>query len=184
MYEVDKRRLTITIGLSGWIFLLVPAHPGCPGQNPESHKRLCVCCSGRKPLGINGMDILRAVSITSVILTHPFCHPILPKCWKKKILKTNLKQVTWNTEENIYLHWQYTGQLTKVLGHHENVSILQLSSPTFSHSQVGHWSTQTAQLMGLHHWLSLADDQTCMPQIQDHDVHENSTYITSNQCFS
>ena len=25
------------------MFLLVPAHPGCPGQFPQSRKRLCVC---------------------------------------------------------------------------------------------------------------------------------------------
>jgi len=26
------------------MFLMVPAHPGCPGQNPESHKMVvCVC---------------------------------------------------------------------------------------------------------------------------------------------
>jgi len=33
-----------TIGVSGWMFLLVPAHPGCPGQNPESW-RMVVCVS-------------------------------------------------------------------------------------------------------------------------------------------
>jgi len=28
----------------GKMFLLVPAHPGCPGQSPESHKMVvCVC---------------------------------------------------------------------------------------------------------------------------------------------
>jgi len=27
-----------------WMFLLVPAHPGCPGQNPKSRKTVeCVC---------------------------------------------------------------------------------------------------------------------------------------------
>jgi len=31
--------MTTMIGVSGWMFLLVPAHPGCPGQSPESHKR-------------------------------------------------------------------------------------------------------------------------------------------------
>jgi len=26
------------------MFLLVPAHPGCPGQNPQCHKTdVCVC---------------------------------------------------------------------------------------------------------------------------------------------
>jgi len=33
-----------TIGVSGWMLLLVPAHPGWPGQNPESRKMvMCVC---------------------------------------------------------------------------------------------------------------------------------------------
>jgi len=42
--EADKGWLTTTIGVSGWMFLLVPAHPGCPGQNPESRKTVvCVC---------------------------------------------------------------------------------------------------------------------------------------------
>jgi len=26
------------------MFLLVPAHPGCPGQNPESHKTVVSVC--------------------------------------------------------------------------------------------------------------------------------------------
>jgi len=34
MDEADNRRLMTTIGVSGWMFLLVPAHPGCSGQNP------------------------------------------------------------------------------------------------------------------------------------------------------
>jgi len=32
------------IGVSGLMFLLVLAHPGCPGQTPESRKVVvCVC---------------------------------------------------------------------------------------------------------------------------------------------
>jgi len=35
------------------MFLLVPGHPGCPGQNPKSHKTVvcvcvCVCVHGQK----------------------------------------------------------------------------------------------------------------------------------------
>jgi len=34
------------ICVSGCMFLLVPAHPGCPGQNAESRKMVvCVCWS-------------------------------------------------------------------------------------------------------------------------------------------
>jgi len=29
------------MGVSGWVFLLVQAYPGCPG--PKAVKRLCVC---------------------------------------------------------------------------------------------------------------------------------------------
>jgi len=32
---------------SGWMFLLVPAHPGFPGQIPQSRKTVvCVCVCG------------------------------------------------------------------------------------------------------------------------------------------
>ena len=33
------------------MFLLVPSHPGCPGQSPESREMVCECvyvCGGRK----------------------------------------------------------------------------------------------------------------------------------------
>jgi len=29
---------------SGWMFLLVPAHPGFPGQIPQSRKTVVLCC--------------------------------------------------------------------------------------------------------------------------------------------
>jgi len=36
------------------MFLLEPAHPGCPGQNPESRKMVCVFfCSGGHPQKIS-----------------------------------------------------------------------------------------------------------------------------------
>jgi len=30
------------IGVSGLMFLLLPPHPACPGQNPESRKTVAV----------------------------------------------------------------------------------------------------------------------------------------------
>jgi len=46
MDEADKGRLMTTISVSGLMFLLVLAHPGCPGHNPYSHKTVvCVCVS-------------------------------------------------------------------------------------------------------------------------------------------
>jgi len=41
MEEVDKGCLMIRMGMSGWMFLLVPVYLGIPGQ--RAVKRLCVC---------------------------------------------------------------------------------------------------------------------------------------------
>ena len=41
MEEDDKGCPMIRMGVSGWMFLLVPAYPGGPGQ--KAVKRLCVC---------------------------------------------------------------------------------------------------------------------------------------------
>ena len=41
MEEDDKGCPMIRMGVSGWVFLLVPAYPGCP--RPKAIKRLCVC---------------------------------------------------------------------------------------------------------------------------------------------
>ena len=44
MDKSDKGRMMTMIGVSGWMFLLVPAHLGCLGQNPESRKAVvCEC---------------------------------------------------------------------------------------------------------------------------------------------
>jgi len=42
MEEADKGWLMTTVGVSGWMFLLVPAHLGCPEQNPQSRKMVVV----------------------------------------------------------------------------------------------------------------------------------------------
>ena len=44
MEEDDKGYPMIRIGVSQWVFLLVPAYPGCPV--PKAVKRLCVCVGG------------------------------------------------------------------------------------------------------------------------------------------
>ena len=41
MEEDDKACPMIRMGVSGWMFLVVPAYPGSPGQ--KAVKRLCVC---------------------------------------------------------------------------------------------------------------------------------------------
>jgi len=43
MEEDDKGCPMIRMGVTGWMFLLVPAYPGSPGQ--KAVKRLCVCVS-------------------------------------------------------------------------------------------------------------------------------------------
>ena len=54
MEEVDTGCLKITMGVSGWIFLLVPAHLGSPGQ--RAIKWLCVgvwvCVRVRVPVRV------------------------------------------------------------------------------------------------------------------------------------
>jgi len=42
MEEADTGLLMTMIGVSGWMFLLVPAYRGCPRQNPESHEMVAV----------------------------------------------------------------------------------------------------------------------------------------------
>jgi len=41
MEEADKDWMMIRM-VGGWVFLLVPAHPGSPGQ--RAVKRLLLCC--------------------------------------------------------------------------------------------------------------------------------------------
>ena len=41
MEEADKGCPMTGMGVSGWVFLLLPAYPGSPG--PTAVKRLCVC---------------------------------------------------------------------------------------------------------------------------------------------
>jgi len=61
MDETDKGLLMTMIGVSGLMFLLVPAHPGCPGQNPESHKTaVCVCAGCPSSRSTNSIKALKA----------------------------------------------------------------------------------------------------------------------------
>jgi len=50
MEEADKGRLMTTIGASGWMFLLVPAHPGCS---------VCVCDSDSSKHGPPRVEVVR-----------------------------------------------------------------------------------------------------------------------------
>jgi len=74
---------------SGWMFLLVPAHPGFPGQIPQSHKTVvcvCVCVSNClhisvdsdrwcKTLPLNcGKHITRMSENVSTVRRNAFSH--------------------------------------------------------------------------------------------------------------
>ena len=47
MEAADKAWPMTMTDVSGWMFLPVPAHPHCPGQNPEICKTVCVCACMR-----------------------------------------------------------------------------------------------------------------------------------------
>ena len=52
-------------GVSGWMFLLVPAYPGSPGQRAVKQSCVCVCRSTCEP--VKNWKILPEQSFTSSI---------------------------------------------------------------------------------------------------------------------
>ena len=48
MEEVDKGCPMITMGVSEWMFLLIPAYPSSPGQ--KAFEWLCVCVCGKEAI--------------------------------------------------------------------------------------------------------------------------------------
>jgi len=55
MEEADKDWMMIRM-VGGWVFLLVPAHPGSPGQRAVK-QLLCYCCNCSL-LSLNGRLVL------------------------------------------------------------------------------------------------------------------------------
>ena len=53
MEEDDKGCPMIKMGVSGWMFLLVPAYPGSPGQKAVKQLCVCVCVPYRPHRGIS-----------------------------------------------------------------------------------------------------------------------------------
>jgi len=70
MEEVDKGCPMISMGVSGWMFLLVPAYPGSPGQKAV----VCVCNSWLSWL--SNLSRRSLVNVNANDLLHPFSH-----CW-------------------------------------------------------------------------------------------------------
>ena len=74
MEEDDKGCPMIRMGASGWMFLLVPAYPGSPGQ--KAVKRLCVC-----------------VCVRACVRACVHCHVYIQnKSWQVPLLLLNSKQ--------------------------------------------------------------------------------------------
>ena len=73
MEEDDKGCPMIMMGVNGWMFLLVPAYPGSPGQ--KAVKRLCVCVLSQDYLtfiikSTYNSDVQRAqISVTNINIT-------------------------------------------------------------------------------------------------------------------
>ena len=55
MEDGDKGCPMIRMGVSGWMFLLVPAYPGSPKQ--KAIKRLCVCVCGESMKDLLAGDV-------------------------------------------------------------------------------------------------------------------------------
>ena len=58
------RRLMSRRGVSGWMFLLVPAHPGRPGQRAVKRSCVCVCSE----TGERSLNLYRTRSSSSLVI--------------------------------------------------------------------------------------------------------------------
>ena len=74
MEKDDKGTTMIRMGVSGWMFLLVPAYPGCPGWKAVKRSLLLFCCFS--------CDIYRAV-LVACNLELTVKHSTY-KCWQLK----------------------------------------------------------------------------------------------------
>jgi len=79
MDEADKGRLMTTIGVSWRMFLLVPAHSGCTGQNPESHTKFEVSTLSHSTDILGGRKISNG---SHVVISHtPFRNTLSSVGW-------------------------------------------------------------------------------------------------------
>ena len=74
MEEGDKGCPMIRMGVSVWMFLLVPACPGSPG--PKAVKRFCVFVCAKSQIKLTGLCGIIAVDIGDCFFSgHSACIP-------------------------------------------------------------------------------------------------------------
>jgi len=117
MDEADNRWLMTMTGVSGWMFLLVPAHPGSPRQNPESHKMVvCACVCVRMCM----RACMRGYVCVMFSLPSYFCSRSFIGSDARPVITTlhwhslDVRCLTFSTEGSWLLHlWIYWAKLLK-----------------------------------------------------------------------
>ena len=62
MEKGDKGSTMIRMGVSGWMFLLVPAYPGCPGSKAVKRSLLLFLYSGPSLKAYNGDTAIQLIA--------------------------------------------------------------------------------------------------------------------------
>jgi len=137
----------------GWMFLLVPAHPGCPGQIPQSRKAVvCVCVCVIMPFNapwciptVTSTLLQLPLTVLTTVLAsvntdmtadtgHSSTHilSLLSECCQKLFLLHKTKTELFSFISEMFLHLSYNKN-----------GICQQNLPTFSASLEGprtcHW---------------------------------------------
>jgi len=133
--------LMTAMGVSGWMFLLVPAHPGCPGQNPKSHKTV-VCMYVCMYVSDTKTDVIYFTQI---------------KCYWSKI---SFRILAMQYMRSVL--WHYWLSDSKVIGLVKK-SVPLISKGVFSRTSCGRKTGVTSypgDKMEIKPWFS--DSQSCM----------------------
>ena len=80
MGEVGSGRLVVGVDVGGWVFLLVPAHPGIPRQRAVKQLWVCVCVQiGTSVTAVMGL-LLASVSTATFVKTLICVHAVRARC--------------------------------------------------------------------------------------------------------
>jgi len=103
-----------TMSVSGWAFLLVPVHPGCPGQIPQSRKTVvCVYHNFVRYFAVlhTGTAVLHISTRWFLLVFRQSRHTAVSCCLqfmilgvKRQRLRTTQSQVTWGEFRVINTH--------------------------------------------------------------------------------